>query len=445
MLRTLFVFAIVLAGLALSLQGPFYILQFYLWNSYFRPEQWMWVDYVSALRLPLLLGTSLVIALFAKVQDFRLSLRLVLIFAFAAQATLSMVLSEHYDWSLRFWIEFIKVIMICTAITVLVTDLQRYRITLLTIGYSLGFEAAKQGWAQLFLNPGATNNNPHPMLGDNNGMGFGMMMLIPLFVALTQTANSRWERHLHRFFIVGLLYRGISTYSRGAFLSAGVLGLLMFTRSGKKVRALVVTVALGAAVASVMPDAFWDRMNTITVDENQERESSSAGRLYFWEVATYMAEARPWQGVGFNAYRMAFPKYDRSGGGWGDDRAVHSAWFGVLSEMGYPGLVIFVSVIGTTLVACGRMRRRSLQLPPAQQAPMRAYATALQVSLVVYCVGVTFLNGQYNEMFWHFVALSIALEMILARALAAAAVTDETAEPPGEFVPTQVASWGTAR
>jgi len=418
MLRLLLVFGIVFLGLGYSFKGPIYILQFYLWLSYFRPEQWLWVDYVSQFRLPLLVGTGLVLALLFRSQNLRLSVRLLLVVAFVGQATLSLVMSENFDWSYRFWIEFMKVIIIAVSITVLVVDLKSYRLTLITIAYSLGFEAAKQGWAQLVLNPGGQNNNPHPVLGDNNGVGFGMMMLIPVFVALSQTSQKRWERYLHRFFMVGLLYRGISTYSRGAFLAAAVLGLLVFMRSPKKVRGLVAAVVIGAVVLSVMPDRFWDRMGTIFVGDGEEREASSAGRLYFWEVATKMAESNPITGVGFNGYRMSYPRYDTTGGLWGDDRAVHSAWFGVLAEMGYPGLVLFVSLIIASLISCSRMRARGRALPPAEAAAMRTYATALQTSFIVYCVGVTFLNGQYNEMYWHFVGLSIALEAILARGLA---------------------------
>ena len=34
-----------------------------------------------------------------------------------------------------------------------------------------------------------------------------------------------------------------------------------------------------------MPQNFWDRMNTITADESEDRDESAAGRLHFWGVA----------------------------------------------------------------------------------------------------------------------------------------------------------------
>ena len=45
-------------------------------------------------------------------------------------------------------------------------------------------------------------------------------------LGVSQSAVSRWERRLHQFVAIGVFLRGISTYSRGGFLSAGVLGFI---------------------------------------------------------------------------------------------------------------------------------------------------------------------------------------------------------------------------
>ncbi len=102
------------------------------------------------------------------------------------------------------------------------------------------------------------------MLGDNNGVAVGMMMLLPFFVALAQTSTRRWERYLHRFFIVGVVYRCISTYSRGGFLTAAAVGLVMLWYSPHKVRAFVLVGAMAFGVTFLMPQSFWNRMQTIT-------------------------------------------------------------------------------------------------------------------------------------------------------------------------------------
>jgi hypothetical protein len=46
-------------------------------------------------------------------------------------------------------------------LVVLVTTEERLRMVFVLICVSLAFEGAKQGWAQLVLNPGGVNSNPH--------------------------------------------------------------------------------------------------------------------------------------------------------------------------------------------------------------------------------------------------------------------------------------------
>lgn len=429
MLRLILVFGIILVGGFWAIRGPFYALLFYLWYAYFRPEQWVWTDYVSPLNLSFITGALVLLSSIPRMGTFRWSPPLVLTAAFFAQSIVSLLASEHFALSLPHWIEFLKIVIITMLISFLVVDRQSYRRTLLVIAFSLGFESAKQGWAQMVLNPGATNNNPHPVLGDNNGVAVGMMMLIPFFVALAQTASKRWEKYLHRFFIVGLLYRGISTYSRGGFLSAAALGLVALWRSPRKFRALIGVGVVAMVVASVLPPQFWDRMGTITSPE-EEQDSSAQGRLFYWTIAARMASAKPVTGVGFAGFKASFTSYDTSGGAYGADRAVHSAWFGVVSEMGYPGLILLVAVIVATYYRCSQIARKARSNPETRD--LASYAAAIQISLVAFAVGNTFLNGQYGENFWHLIGLAAALERIsTATAKAPAAAKVAAPQPVG--------------
>src|SRR5262249_47334632 len=156
------------------------------------------------------------------------------------------------------------------------------------IALSLGFEAAKQGWVGLILHPGARNVNTHPMLGDNNGVAQGMMMLVPLFAMLMATATRRWERLFYLFMAAGAVLRGLATYSRGGFLAVLVVGLLWLARSQRKTRVVIGAAVLAVLVVSVMPAAFWDRMSTLQ-NSAEEQDDSVRGRFHFWKTASDMA------------------------------------------------------------------------------------------------------------------------------------------------------------
>jgi O-antigen ligase len=118
-------------------------------------------------------------------------------------------------------------------------------------------------------------------------------------------------------------------------------------------------------------------MGTITVS-GDERDQSSEGRLYFWTLARRMAGDHPWTGVGFNAYSRAYDRYDEDNGAYGEARAVHSTWFGMLAENGYPGLIILLAVIVVALRST-KVAARGAALSP-DQLEMAAYSKGLQAS-----------------------------------------------------------------
>ena len=235
--------------------------------------------------------------------------------------------------------------------------------------------------------------------------------LVPIIGALAETATRKWERIGYRFLLVGVFLRGLTTYSRGGFLSAAVVGIFGLIRSPRKFRTLIGAAVIVAIVAAVMPQRFWDRMNTINASEEQ-RDDSAAGRLHFWVIAGQMAQAKPLTGVGFNAYNLSYEAYNGppESSEFSGARSVHSIWFGALAEMGYPGFMLFVAMFCLSFWSCWRVSTKVKNDPGKQD--LRIYANALLTSLAAYAVGGSFLPFQYNEMFWHFVALSTALTFL---------------------------------
>ena len=411
MLRLIFVFLIIAFGSFASIFSPFYALLFYLWNAYFRPDNWTYGGLIASLNLSFLIGAYLVLATAFSRPRLRVGVRIVLLALFFADTLFSTTQSEHFYYSWPAWIEFSKVLIVSYVIILLTNDRTRFRYVLLIVAISLGFECAKQGWAQLYRAPGAANNNPIPFLGDNNGVAVGTMMLVPILSALAQTATRRWEAFAHRFVLIGVFLRGITTYSRGGFLAAAVLGIFSLARARKKIRAFVGAGVIVAIVLTVMPQAFWDKMNTIDASES-ELDNSAAGRLHFWVIAREMADAKPLTGVGFSAYNPAYSAYNHPTqyGEFSGDRSSHSIWFGVLADLGYPGFLLFIALFGSSMWSLWSISRKMRRDPERQD--IRIYANALLTSLATFAVGGTFLPLQYNEMFWHFMALGITLRFL---------------------------------
>ncbi len=421
MFRLLIVLALVAAGAAYSLRGPYYILLFYLWIAYFRPEEWLWLNPLGPLELSLTVGVGLLVAsLFAR-ERFRFGLSAWLLLLFLLHGLVSSLLSPLEDLALYHWQAFARVVAISYLLSVLVSSEQRLRLTLLVICLSLGFEGARQGWTDLILNPGAVNTNAWPMLGDNNGVAVGMLMLTPVALALAATAGSRTERLLLRVLAVGVIYRAISTYSRGGVLAALGLTIHYIVRTKHKAAGILALALVVAAIIPVLPDAFWDRMGTVPTNVSQlgDVEPSAAGRLHFWRVAVIMADDRPFFGIGLNTFNEQYSRYDPSDDLHGTDRSVHSAWFGILAELGWLGFALFVTIFLRALWTCRRVRRLARREPEFE--PLSRYAIALEAQLLVFAIGSSFVIFQYNELLWHTLGLTIALENVLRSKLETAA------------------------
>jgi hypothetical protein len=103
MLRSLFVAGIIITGIIYAFQGPFYLLLFYLWDAYFRPELWLWTDFVSPLKLSFTIGVLLVFTSLTALSRFRFSLINFLTLLFLAQSLISTLTSEHFDVSMSYW------------------------------------------------------------------------------------------------------------------------------------------------------------------------------------------------------------------------------------------------------------------------------------------------------------------------------------------------------
>jgi putative inorganic carbon (HCO3(-)) transporter len=409
MTRLLFVLCLIAVGTYLSLQAPFYALLFYIGNAYFRPEEWVWSEVIRSLHLSVLIGSYVVIVSLLSKHKFIFNGRVCLIVLFLLQSVLATAVSDHAEYCWPFLIEFIKVAVITYLIVVLTTDFKKFRLVLLVMVLGLGLEQAKQGWFYLLTSPGGSNTNSIPFLGDNNGVAVGMLMLVPLTGVLVETADTTWAKFALGGVLVGCFYRALSTYSRGGILAAIALGAIWWLRSFQKMRVAAGIIVMLFIVTPVLPDAFWKRMNTIdTYEENND--PSALGRLHYWSVALSMAKENPSTGIGFNGFNIAYDTFDSSDGLYGQGRSVHNSFFGVLAELGYPGLFLYITILLCAFFSCEQLRRLASHREIAIE--FGKSAVALETSLVVFVVGGSFVPFQYNEMLWHIIGLTIALRQI---------------------------------
>ena len=244
------------------------------------------------------------------------------------------------------------------------------------------------------------------IIGDNNQLAVALLMVLPFANYLRgQVADKR---------IVWILLAGIAltvisivgSYSRGAIIGLGALGLLMVFRARKRFVYLTITGVAILLLAKFMPEHFFHRMDTIST---ATQDASFEGRLYSWRVAfLYASDHFPF-GAGFYGPQLAalyhhyFPHRP--------PLAAHSIYFQVLGEHGFIGLGIYLIILAAAFLRCSKIISLTRGLP--EQRWVHDLAIAIQASLFVFCVAGAALSMAYYDLFIIDVAMLLPLREIV--------------------------------
>jgi len=224
---------------------------------------------------------------------------------------------------------------------------------------------------------------------------------------------------------LGLLAVGlIRSGSRGGFLAflAVTAFVLLFVTTipvRSRVAGLIVIIAIVSGTAS---DKYWSQMQTIVHYKQDYNMTSDVGRVKIWKRGIGYMLDRPLFGVGMRNFQVAegtiSPRArlrDRGVGVWWG--AAHNTYVQAGAELGVPGVLIFLTMLGTAFYSLCRVARRALRANPAGN-DMSRLAQSLMAALIGFTVGAIFLSLAYSDMLYTLLALSVSLAK-LARSDAA--------------------------
>jgi hypothetical protein len=136
-----------------------------------------------------------------------------------------------------------------------------------------------------------------------------------------------------------------------------------------------------------------------------------------------VALANPLHGGGFDfnsleMYAIYYPEFLER---WpGKVWACHSSWFTVFGEHGFPGIIVFFALLGSSFFSIRQMR--SFALIHQEASWCLPYTNMLQTALIAFTVVGTFYDAVYFDFFYQLVAVIIIIKERLQYA------TVETAE-----------------
>lgn len=240
------------------------------------------------------------------------------------------------------------------------------------------------------------------VLGDPNDLSLVLLFPLGFAACLVVHKTGAVNRLLGLAGTALIVWAIICTQSRGGLLGVlsvlGVIGL-------RVVKSKVVLVTVGLLAAAVLFAAMGINKRASGGAHEEGIDESAMGRIYAWEAAWRMASSRPLTGVGLDNFTANYFYYSPH---WdGMNHAVHSTWFNVLSETGFPGIVAFVGMIITCIVSSVR----SMRLLDQARAPpiMSSMALSLVSGIIGFCVAGTFLTQGFTWPIYILLALTAAL------------------------------------
>lgn len=245
------------------------------------------------------------------------------------------------------------------------------------------------------------------LLGDPNDLA--LVLLYPMAFAIAtflEKSLSKFERLFSFTTFCILFYALLATQSRGGLLGfLAVASLFAYNRVRSKV--LLFSGGGISVVILFIVAGISDRSSGGAAEEGIDE--SAMGRLYAWEAAWNMALDNPVFGVGISNFYYNYFSYSTH---WdGLNHAVHSTWFGVLAESGFVGLILFISLIISTLIMALKMLQR---IKTEQHSPgIRVALNAAPAGIIGFIVSGTFLTQGFIWPIYLQVALVIALNRYL--------------------------------
>lgn len=261
--------------------------------------------------------------------------------------------------------------------------------------------------------------------GNPNDLAALTLLELAMAAALLTTERGKWIKRGAMVSVVVLTIVILMTQSRGVLLALGVFVLAAFAGQKRKLRALGFLLLFGAIAVAVAPGGIWKRasglMNVTASSDMRtvDPEGSAEQRWLIWHIATDIVAEHPLTGVGVGAYSSAhgdqFAKggYPAFGGG---NRDTHSTYLNVLAETGYPGLFLFLLILGVVGYGAERTRRAARGISPWG----RDVLFYLEIGLVGYLAAGVW--GSYARLshLWIFLALITAVTLNVQQEIAAA-------------------------
>ena len=290
---------------------------------------------------------------------------------------------------------------------VLLTNRVRIHGMVWVLVISLGFYSIKGGGYMLLGHSGVIFGPPDTEIFDNNQLALAVVMQLPLVYYLWKHTGRAWLRLGLALAIPLEILMVFGSHSRGGVIALSVLLGAFWLRTDRKIVYGLIGVAIIVGTLAMLPDAFWQRMNTLN---NLQADNSFQGRVQAWQVALDCARDYFPFGAGFyTPQQVQIWDHYMPGETF---HAAHSIYFQILGEHGYIGLAIYLLVLLLPLYNASLVVWRTRKNPDLAWA--HDLAEMIRVGLLAFYVGGAALSVAYWDGYLVLLALTSTLRELTA-------------------------------
>ena len=278
------------------------------------------------------------------------------------------------------------------------------------------------------LNQQFAHSACYPFYKDHTSFGASMAFIIPPLAVMLFSKAGLWRKGLLATLLVLFLTGFILSYSRAAWVSliaATLLGLILWIRM--PCRLLAVSAAVFTVIIVLSAGWIWQQMDSTTEDSstdlgqhlrsssNISTDQSNLERINRWKCALRMFTEKPHAGWGPGTYQFKYAPFQKASEktvistDFGDAGNAHSEYLGALSESGWPGALIFISITLGAVITGVKVWYRGKR--NASGYLILAVLTGL-VTYAIHGVMNSFLDSdKIAALWWGFVAIIVAADL----------------------------------
>jgi O-antigen ligase len=312
---------------------------------------------------------------------------------------------------------FMTILLICFFITIVFNSF--IRIEKLFLMLNFGIVVLALDIIKKYLS-GQDHGTIHGLIGaqfaNPNDLGVNFVLFLPMLYYYFLSGKGTFTKLFSLALFGVVLFGVLGTQSRGAELGAAVVLGLLILKTERKALALVSGTLALVVILALAPGNALKRFGTIFTFaqgqvENTEEYGNAETRTWFYESSIRMMMARPFTGVGMDAwpraYALDFRNPKDTSYRWPDP---HSSYFKIIGELGLPGIITYLYLIYITLSAIKSLEKQFKgNLDYRRQL---YFIQCMRIGFIGFLISSVFQSFSYYPTAYNMMAIVFAMERI---------------------------------